>query len=50
MRFEEAPVFRLATIMSRPHRPALEETIATLTASVVLSETASSAVGLLPNA
>jgi len=50
MRFEEAAVFRLATIMSRPHRPALEETIATLTASVVLSETSSSATGLLPNA
>jgi phage tail sheath protein FI len=50
MRFEEAPVFRLATIMSRPHRPALEQTIETLTASVVLSETVSSAIGQLPNA
>lgn len=37
-RFEEAPVFRLATILSRPHRPALEATIASLTASTILSE------------
>ncbi|KRQ99286.1 hypothetical protein [Bradyrhizobium valentinum] len=37
-RFEEAPMFRLATILSRPHRPALEQTIATLTASTVLTE------------
>jgi hypothetical protein len=35
-RFEEAPVFRRAVILSRPHRPALEATIATLTASQVL--------------
>jgi len=38
-RFEEAPVFRLATIMSRPHRPALDATIAALAASTVLTET-----------
>jgi phage tail sheath protein FI len=51
MRFEEAPVFRLATIMSRPDRPALDATIASLTASVVLTETASSAVSTsLPTA
>lgn len=37
-RFEEAPVFRLATILSRPHRPALEATIASLTASTILTE------------
>lgn len=48
MRFEEAPVFRLATIMSRPHRPALDATIASLTASIVLTETPSSATATLP--
>jgi len=35
-RFEEAPMFRMATIESRPHRPALDATIAALTASTVL--------------
>lgn len=35
-RFEEAPVFRKATILSRPHRPALDATIAALTASSIL--------------
>jgi phage tail sheath protein FI len=50
MRFEEAPVFRLATILSRPHRPALVATIASLVASVVLTETASSAEQAMPAA
>jgi phage tail sheath protein FI len=51
MRFEEAPVFRLGTFLSRPHRPALEATIASLTASVVLTESPTSVESsLLPAA
>jgi phage tail sheath protein FI len=36
-RFEECPVFRRATILSRPHRPALDATIESLLASSALA-------------
>lgn len=35
-RFEEAPVFRKATVLSRPYRPALDATIESLLASATL--------------
>lgn len=50
-RFEESPMFRLATMLSRPYSPALDATIAALASNATLTETSiSSMTSLLPAA